>query len=58
MGRPAKPKAPKLRWDIYCAAAKAKLLGAVEAAAAEEAVAVGAKEFGQDPKRLIAVLAR
>ena len=49
---------PLHRWDIYRVAAKARLLGTVEAETAEVAIAAGAKEFGQDPKRLIAVLAR
>jgi hypothetical protein len=49
---------PLHRWDIYRVAAKARLLGAVEAETAEEAIALGAERFGRDPKRLIAVLAR
>jgi hypothetical protein len=47
---------PLLRWDIYRAAAKARLLGTVEAKDAEGAIAVAVKEFQiKDPKRLIAV---
>ena len=47
---------PLLRWDIYRAAAKARLLGNIEAADADEAIAVAVKEFQvKAPKRLIAV---
>jgi hypothetical protein len=44
-----------LRWEIYIFRAKLQLLGDVEAATAEEAVAKGAEEFRQDAKRLMAV---
>ena len=43
---------PLVRWDIYIVRAEAHPLGTVEAATAEEAVETGAKEFGQDAKRL------
>jgi hypothetical protein len=43
-------------WDIYEAShTPAKWLGTVEAATADEAIEVAAKEFGIEPKRLIAV---
>ena len=54
--RMTKKPQPLLRWDIYRAAAKARLLGTVEAADADEAIAVAVKEFqAKDPKRLIKV---
>jgi hypothetical protein len=34
---------------------KGRLLGTIEAASAEEAITLAAKEFGKNPKRLIAV---
>ncbi len=43
-------------WDIYEARrTPAKWLGTVEAATADEAIEAAAKEFGIEPKRLIAV---
>jgi hypothetical protein len=51
---PRKPK-PLPTWEIYIARAKAALLGTVEAADADAAIEVAAKEFKADPKRLIAV---
>jgi 1,2-phenylacetyl-CoA epoxidase PaaB subunit len=51
---PHEPKALP-RWEIYIARAKAKHLGTVEAADAEAAIEVAAKEFKEDPKRLMAV---
>jgi len=47
-----------LRWDIYKAAAKAKWIGQVEAPTADIAIREAAKEFGMDPKKLIAVQRR
>ena len=49
------PTKPQLRWDIYKAAGKAKLIGTVEAADADEAVEKGAEEFSQPATKLIAV---
>src|SRR5215470_7607341 len=44
------------RWDIYRAAAKAKLIGTVEAADADAAIEIATKEFNiEDTKKLIAV---
>jgi hypothetical protein len=51
---PSKPK-PLPKWEIYIARAKGVRLGTVEAADADAAIEAAAKEFGQDPKRLIAV---
>ena len=48
---PAKPK----RWDIYKAAGKAKLIGTVEAADADEAIQKAAEQFNQAATKLIAV---
>jgi hypothetical protein len=43
-------------WDIYLARpAPAKLLGAVEAVSERAAIVKAAKEFKQDPAKLIAV---
>jgi len=50
-----KPTKPLLRWDIYKAAGKAKLMGIVEAADADEAVQKAAVEFKQPATKLIAV---
>jgi hypothetical protein len=51
-----KPQARPTRWDIYRAAAKAKLIGTVEAADADSAIKEAAKEFNvADPRKLIAV---
>src|SRR5260221_10014668 len=44
--RMTKKPQPLLRWDIYRAAAKARLLGTVEAKDAEGAIAEAAKQFG------------
>ena len=46
---------PSLRWDIYKAASKAKLIGTVEAADADEAIQKAAVEFKQPATELIAV---
>ena len=50
-----KPTNPPLRWDIYKAASKAKLIGTVEAADADEAIEKGAKEYNVIASKLIAV---
>lgn len=53
---PRKPQARPTRWDIYRAAAKAKLIGTVEAADADTAIEEAVKQFDvRDPKKLIAV---
>jgi len=49
------PTKPLLRWDIYKAASKAKLIGTVEAADADEAVQKAAVEFNEPATKLIAV---
>jgi hypothetical protein len=49
------PTKPLVRWSILVVRAKAVWLGDVEAASEAEAIAKGAEEFGQDPKRLMAV---
>jgi hypothetical protein len=44
------------KWDIYLVRpAPAKLLGAVEAVSERAAIVKAAKEFKQDPAKLIAV---
>ena len=43
---------PLLRFDIYLVW---RLFGTVEAASTQEAAEVAGKEFGKDPRRLIAV---
>jgi len=48
------PTKPLLRWDIYKAASKAKLIGTVEADA-DEAVQKAAEQFKQPATKLIAV---
>ena len=54
--RPRVVSSNPVTWDIYQARhTPAKWLGTVEAATAEEAIALAAKEFKQDPKLLIAV---
>ncbi|HSV22127.1 MAG TPA: hypothetical protein VLJ17_03765 [Xanthobacteraceae bacterium] len=56
---PPKPQAPPTRWDIYRAAARAILIGTVEAPDADAAIKEAAKEFNiQDTKKLIAVRRR
>jgi hypothetical protein len=51
-----KPQARPFRWDIYRAAAKARLIGTVEAPDAEAAIKVAAHEYKvPDPRKLIAV---
>jgi len=50
----APTKAP-VRWSILILRAKAVWLGDVEAASEAEAIKIGAEQFGQDAKRLIAV---
>jgi hypothetical protein len=51
-----KPEARPARWDIYRAAAKARLIGTVEAPDADTAIKVAAEEYKiADPRRLIAV---
>ena len=49
------PSKPQLRWDIYKAASKAKLIGTVEAADADEAIEKAAKEYKVIASKLIAV---
>ena len=45
-----------MRWDIYRAAAKARWIGTVEAADADAAIKLAAKEYNvPDPRKLIAV---
>jgi hypothetical protein len=51
---PRRPQARPTRWDIYRAAAKAKWIGTVEAAD-ERAAIEAAREFKQEPAKLIAV---
>ena len=56
---PRKPKLlPLSRFDIYRASAKAKWLGEVEATDEHAAIEAAAKEFGQEPAKLIAVRRR
>jgi hypothetical protein len=51
-----KPETRPLRWDIYRAAAKARLIGIVTAPDAETAIKIAAEEYKvSDPRRLIAV---
>jgi len=50
-----KPTSPPLQWDIDKAASKAKLIGTVEAADADEAIEKGAEQFNQPATKLIAV---
>ena len=51
-----KPQTRPMRWDIYRAAAKARLIGTVEAPDADAAIKEAAKEFKiPDPRKLIAV---
>jgi hypothetical protein len=50
--RPRLVSSNPVTWDIYRAA---KWLGTIEAATAREAIEAAAKEFGIEPKRLIAV---
>ena len=49
------PSKPLLRWDIYKAGSKAKLIGTVEAADADEAVEKAAEQCSQPATKLIAV---
>ncbi len=54
--RPRLVSANPVTWDIYQARhTPAKWIGTVEAPTADEAIEAAAKEFGQEPKRLIAV---
>ena len=54
--RPRVVSSNPVTWDIYEARhTPAKWLGTVEAATADEAIEVAAKEFGIEAKRLIAV---
>ena len=50
----SKPQAP-LNWSILVLRAKAVWIGDVDAASEAEAIKIGAEQFGQDVKRLIAV---
>ena len=55
-GMPRKPEPPKpTSWNIYKVAAKAILLGTVEAPDKKAAIEAGAKEFKTDAWRLYAV---
>ena len=54
MARKPQPPQP-VTWTIYRAARKAELLGTVEATDEREAIEKAAKEFKQDPAKLIAV---
>jgi hypothetical protein len=56
--QPPKPQAPPPLWDIYKAAAKAKPLGTVEAADADEAIEKAAEQFKVIASKLIAVTSR
>jgi len=49
------PNRSPLLWDIYKAASKAKLIGTVEAADADEAIEKAAKEYKVIASKLIAV---
>ena len=54
--RPRVVSTNPVKWDIYLARpAPAKLLGAVEAVRERAAIVKAAKEFKQDPAKLIAV---
>jgi hypothetical protein len=54
--RPRVVSTSPVTWDIYeVRRTPAKWLGTVEAATADEAIEVAAKEFGIEAKRLIAV---
>jgi hypothetical protein len=55
--QPQSPSQP-VSWDIYRAVAKGKLFGTVEAVDEGEAIEKAAKEFKQDPAKLIAVWRR
>jgi hypothetical protein len=55
MAKKPKPPPNPVRWDVYRAAARGKLLGTVEAADADAAVEAAAKEFKTDAWRLIAL---
>jgi hypothetical protein len=53
---PPRPETRPLRWDIYRAAAKARLIGIVTAPDAGAAIEVAADEYKvRDSRRLIAV---
>lgn len=55
MKLPRKPQAlPQPRWDIYIVRKKGSYIGSVEAADADKAIEIAAKEFGVDAKKLIA----
>jgi hypothetical protein len=54
--RPRVASTNPVKWDVYLAGpAPAKLLGAVEAVTERAAIVKAAKEFKQDPAKLIAV---
>ena len=55
--QPTEPPKPT-SWDIFKAAAKARPLGTVEAADADEAIEKAAKEFKVIASKLIAVQRR
>jgi hypothetical protein len=46
---------PLQRWSILILRTKAVWLGDVEAASEAEAIKIGAEQFGQDAKQLMAV---
>lgn len=52
---PRKPQPPPTSWSIYKLAAKQTWLGFVEAATEAETVEKAAAEFGQYPKKVMAV---
>jgi hypothetical protein len=55
----SRPQPPQpIRWAIYRAARKAMWLGEVEAVDEREAIEKAAKEFKQDPAKLIGVQRR
>jgi hypothetical protein len=57
--RPRVVSTHPVKWDIYLAhSAPAKLLGTVEAVTERAAIVKAAKEFKQDPAKLIAVRRR
>jgi|GraSoi_2013_40cm_1033754.scaffolds.fasta_scaffold03567_2 hypothetical protein len=57
--RPRVVSTNPVKWDIYLARpSPAKLLGVVEAVSERAAIAKAAKEFKQDPAKLIAVRRR
>jgi acyl-CoA reductase-like NAD-dependent aldehyde dehydrogenase len=58
MAKKPEPPSNPIRWDVYRAAARGKLLGTVEAADVDAAVEAAAKEFKTDAWRPLAVQQR